>query len=52
MPGDKLIHDNDFIASLSADAASLFLEIVITGLVLFHIADDEFVGLCPFWLLS
>lgn len=52
MPGDKLIHDDDFVASLPTDAASLFLEIVIAGLVLFHVADDELVSLCTFRLLG
>lgn len=52
MPGNKLIHDDDLIASLPTDASSLFLQIVITGLVLFYIADDELISLCAFGLLG
>jgi hypothetical protein len=52
MAGDELIHDDDFVASLSADAAALLLEVVVAGLVLLDVPDDEFIGFGPFGLFG
>ena len=52
MTGDELIHYDYFVTSLSANTASLLLQVVVAGLVLLNIADDEFIGLCPFWLFG
>lgn len=44
MPGDELVHDDDFVASLPADHASLLLEEVV-ALILLDVLDDQLVGL-------
>lgn len=44
MPGDELVHDDYFVASLPADHASLLLEEIV-ALILLDVLDDKLVGL-------
>ena len=50
MPGDELVHDDDFVASLPADHAALLLEEVV-ALVLLDVLDDQLVGLVALGVL-
>lgn len=50
MPGDELVHDDNFIASLSSDHSSLLFEEVV-ALILLDVLDDKFVGLVALGVL-